>query len=251
MTTEIARIETTNFLALQDGGAIAEAMQANMGAEASLKESDLTRITIPAGGGTSWMIPTLLGDETTKSLEGVLVWQCVRGLLWPSHSPTEGTLPVLCSHDLKVGNLVCDQENVPKDVWDSIQIARRDDGLFDWDKLPQTQWGSGTGGTGKAVKEQRVLFILREQDALPCVVTISPGSLKEWSKFMIEMTKAGIPFYRAVVSLSLEKDKATSGESFSRVVPKLAGVLSSEDGEVIREKFSAPMREVALSSFSG
>lgn len=248
MSTSLAVLDTSNYLALQDGGAIAEAMAANMGEGAALRESDLTRVPIPTGGGTTWMIPGLAGDEPAKTIEGVLVFQTVRGILWPKAEPEEGSLPALVSLDLKTARQVSDQ--LPESFLASIAPAMNDDGTYRWADLPQCQWGSGKDGSGKAAKEQRVLYILRETESLPLVVTIQPGSLKDWQKFIVALTKAGIPYFRAVISLSLEKTTSTGGQPFSRVVPSLVGTLDAETGALIRKQFSEPMRAVAESSFS-
>lgn len=248
MSTALATIDTNNYLALQEGGAVAEAMIANMGEGASLRESDLTRVPIPTGGGTAWEIPGLVEDEHTRTIEGVLVYQCVRGILWPKAEPEEGSLPALVTLDLKTARQIAD--NLPAAFLESIEPAKNEDGTYRWADLPQTQWGSGKDGSGKAAKEQRVLYILRESDPLPLVVTIQPGSLKDWQKFILQLTKAGVPYYRAVISLGLEKTTSAGGQPFSRVVPKLVGVLTSEQGAVIRTQFSEPMRAVAETSFS-
>jgi hypothetical protein len=248
MGTALATIDTGTFLALQDGGAVAEAMAANLGEGAALREGDLTRVTIPTGGSTTWLVPSIMGDEPAKSIDGILVYQCVRGIVWPKAEPEEGSLPALVSHDLKTAHLVSD--NLSDEFVDSIADAQLPSGEYDWNKLPQSQWGSGKDGNGKAAKEQRVLYILREGDPLPLVVVIQPGSLKNWQQFILAMTKAGIPYWRAVISLSLEKTTSKAGQPFSQVVPELKGVLTVEQGAVIREKFTEPMKAVAATSLA-
>lgn len=250
MSTALATIDTSSYLALKEDGAIAEAMAANMGEGVALRESDLTRVPIPTGGGSTWLIPGLTGDEPAKTIEGVLVYQCVRGILWPKAEPEEGSLPALVTFDLKTAKKVSDQ--LSPAFLASIEPARiGDTDLYNWADLPQCQWGSGKDGNGKAAKEQRVLYILRETEPLPLVVTIQPGSLKDWQKFILALTKAGVPYYRAVISLGLEKSTSGGGQPFSRVVPSLVGVLTPEQGTVIRTQFSEPMRAVAETSFSG
>lgn len=249
-STAIAVIKTDGYLALQEGGAIAEAMEANMGADAALRESDLTRVPIPTGGGTMWLVPTIGDDKAVKSIDGILVAMCLRGLLWAGDEPEEGSLPVLVSHDLKTARLVA-AENVDAAMLRAIEPAKMADGRYDWSKLPQNEWGTGKKGHGKAAKEQRVLYVLPADEPLPVVVIIQPGSLKDWQKFVVSLTKAGIPYYRAVVSLTLEKDTAAEGQPFARVVPKLIGTISEAEGKVIRVKFTEPMKAVAACAFAG
>lgn len=248
-STALATVNTNSYVALQDGGEIAEAMAANMGEGAAFKESDLTRVPIPSGGVTTWIVPSITGDKALKSIEGILAYQTTRGLLWAKDTPEEGSLPVLVSHDLKTAQLVA-PDKVDAKFLDRIAVAKLEDGRFDWAKLPQSEWGSGKNGAGKAVKEQRVLYILTEEEPLPWVVVIQPGSLKDWQKFIVSLTRAGIPFYRAVVSLMLEKAVAANGEPYAVVVPKLVGTLTKEQGDQIRSQFAEPMRGVAASAFS-
>lgn len=248
-STALTTVDTNRYLALQDGGEIAEAMAANLGEGASFKESDLTRAPIPTGGGTTWIVPNVTGDKATKTIDGILVYQGPRGLLWAGEESEEGSLPLLVSHDLKTARLLA-AESVDKKMLERIEPAKIGVNTYDWTKLPQNEWGSGKNGSGKACKEQRVLYILTEDEPLPVVVTVQPGSLKGWQQFIMAISKAGIPFYRSVVSLTLEKATAAGGQPYAQVVPKLIGVLSKEQGEVIRSKFTEPMRAVAASAFS-
>lgn len=250
MTTALATVDAGGYLALQSNGEILEAMAANLGEGAALKESDLTRVKTPAGGGTTWSIPSITGEEEAKEIVGVLCFMCVRGLLWRGDEPEEGSLPVLVSGDLKTAKLVIDRADVPEDVLADIDAATGGDGVIDWEKLPQTQYGSGKGGFGKKAKEQRVLYILREQDTLPIVVAINPGSLKGWQRFVVELTKAGIPYWRAVIGLSLDKAKSGGGTTYSEVIPRLVGVLTPEQGKSVYTSVTPMARAAAETSFA-
>src|SRR5690606_10313363 len=91
-------------------------------------------------------------------------------------------------------------------------------------------FGTGKNGSGKRAQEYRVLCILRENDAFPLLIRAKPGSLKNVGDFINKLTAAGIPYFRAVVSLSLEKAQNAGGQPFSRIVPKLVGRLDAEAG---------------------
>ncbi len=260
MGNELAVVDAEkHYLALQEGGAVIEAMNANMGEDSALRESDLTRVTTPSGGGTQWTVPSITGDESTPELVGIIVHQCPRGLLWASEDPEEGALPVLVSHDLKTAKLVW-PDRIDEGMAKAIAPAGNGEIFYnaagselhreyDWAKLPQNEWGTGKKGHGKAVKEQRVLYLLREGDALPLVVNIQPGSLKNWQKFILELSKAGIPFYRAVVRLTLRKEKSVDGQPYSQIVPTLAAVLPPEQGKLILGKLTTAFRDVAAAAF--
>ena len=199
----------------------------------------------PTQGQTKWMIPSLFGEDYVEKIEGILVYQTARGVLWVSDEPVEGTLPVLISDDLKTARRVCAVENVPDEMIPVLEDCHIQGDLFDWTALPYNEWGSGRNGVGKRAKEQRVLFILRKSDPLPLVVVIQPGSLKYWRKFIVELTKAGIPFYRAVISLGLEKAASEDGITYSRIKPSLVGCLSPEDGLSVKKQFSDSLARIA------
>ena len=250
MASELAVIDAANYLALQDGGQIAEAMAANLGEGVQLRESDLTRVSIPSAGGTKWTISSLIEDEVTDAIEGVLVYQTVRGLIWPNDEPQEGTLPAMVSHDLKIGRLVGDRDSIDAKLLQSFECAKIKGGdTYDWQELPQNQWGSAKKGAGKAATEQRVLYILRNKEPLPLVVCVQPGSLKNWRKFILALTKSKVCYWQAVVKLSLEKVKNAEGTSYAQIVPTLVGVLNKEQGAAVKETMSKPMAQVAASAF--
>lgn len=249
MSTALAKVETSGYLALAGGGEVIEAMKANMPPGVGLRESDLTRVKIPTGGSKKWTVPSISGDDVVDELTGILVFQCVRGLVWASDEPQEGTLPVLVTHDLKRAKVV--SEEVPPNMQAVIDEHTGDDGLVNWETLPWTQWGSGKDGIGKRAKEQRVLYLLREQDTLPIIVAVQPGSLKDWQKFMVEISKAGIPYYRAVVRLRLEKETSAGGIAYSKVVPELVGVLEKSQADQVRQSLAGLIEDAAKSAFAG
>jgi len=244
----LAVIDASVFPALRDDSGVSEAMAANL-PDAALRESDLTRVPIPSGGSTTWVIPSITGETTAKTIDGILAVVVPRGVLWPTEEPAEGTLPVLVTHDLKTAHAV-NLEGVDSALLKDVESCRNEDGSYSWLKLPQNEWGSGKGGRGKCCKEQRVIYLLTKEQAMPIVIVVAPGSLKGWQGFLVGLTTAGIPHYRAVVSFGLEADKNPAGIPFARIVPKLVGVLDKDAGEAIRKKFTEPLRGVARFAFS-
>ncbi len=229
MGTALAKVEASNYLALQEGGEIAEAMAANLGDQA-FEESDLTHAKAATAGGKTFIIPSIAGDEMEDTVEGILVHTCRRGLLWPDYDPVPGTRPVLITDDLTWARK---EGDIPE--WMQAELARcydADRNAYDWEKLEYNQWDSGKDGVGKRCTEQRIFFILRKDDPLPIVITAGPGSLKAAKKFIIQLSIAGIAYWRAVVKFTLEPDKNEKGIKFSKVVPELVATLSKVDGEV-------------------
>ena len=242
MGTALAEVKASNYLALQPGSELAEAIKLNLDGGA-LKESDLTRVPTPSQGNTTWVIPSITGDEETKEIVGVLAFICSRGLLWAREGDAkEGERPVLTTYDMSTAYLTGDIPGEIAHVLKQHQIGER---TYNWKTLPYNEFGTAAKGTGKRVKEQRVMFILRENDALPIVVAAGPSSLKNIDKLRLDLAKKAIVFYRAVVKLTLTPDKNSDGTKFSKIVPSLHGVLSSQDGAVVRDTWTTVLQSMA------
>lgn len=87
---ELAVVSRDKFVALRDDSDIAEAMAANIAVGEKIDESVLTRVPTPTGGGTTWVIPGVAGEESAQEIRGILVHHCRRGVLWPASTLTQG-----------------------------------------------------------------------------------------------------------------------------------------------------------------
>jgi len=205
---------------------------------------DLITVKTPSSGGTNWVIETIAGEKTTKSIRGVLVYVQKSGVLWPSFEPDGNGKAVLRTYDFKTATLACDPKDIPDEMFDTLEAHKIADAteiepaLYDWENLPYNQWGSGKNGNGKRCKEQRMLFVLRKDDIHPLLIRTQPGSLKNVTKFLKQIpSTAGVPYFRCEVELTLEKCKAQGGQDFSKIVPKLVGILNKEDGQLIKDSY--------------
>lgn len=190
-----------------------EVIQENLGGQ-TIDPTMLDRVRVPAGGVTTWTVPTLEGDQEIKTIEGILVHFSDPKAYW-KHSMEEtggGTAPDCASDDGITG------------------IAFTADGPGgDCATCPFNQWGSDPkGGKGKACKDMRNLFILREHSILPLVVVAPPTSIQPIRQFMLRLTSAGVKYTSVVIGLSLEKVKNDGGIWYSRIVPSLVRRLPPE-----------------------
>jgi len=248
----VAVIEGSRFLALQEGGAVAEALAANAATGESFNDL-LTRVKMPSGGLTQFIVPTISGEETHKAITGIMAGYVCRGVIWPSETPVQGAQPAFVTFDLSRAEA---KGGATQEMLDLAEPYQLSDGRYDWQKMTGDRtpfgWGTSKSGKGKRAKEQRVLFLLTEIDPMPLVVSIGPGSLKNVRTFMSNLGKSGIPHYRAVVKLTLEKATAASGEPFAKVVLALEGTLSREEGQRIKSGFTdtlhAQARAMAVDS---
>ena len=205
--TSIAKIDEANYPALTNGASQMQVIRDNMGGE-DITPSDLTTIKVPSGGAVTWEIPSVDGDpEATGQLEGILVHVTSRRAYW-ADSDADGP-PDCNSPDCRVG-------------------VGNPGG--DCSKCPQAQFGSsvnddGTPGKGQACSKRKLLFLLREGQLLPDVVSCPPTSLKVLHRWQLQL---GVPYYSFVTRLGLVKHEEGPKRKWSTVVPAKGEALSPE-----------------------
>ncbi len=237
----LAPLASSKFLALRPESGVMEAIQANLGEGGAVEETMLTRVKIPAGGATKWTVETAKGEIVTETIEGILVYFGKGGVLFPSNDPKEGQLPLLRTDDWKTAYQVGeDFGDINPEELKKYEVAP---GVYDWQRLPWNQFGSGREQRGKRCKNYYAMCVLREQDALPLLLRAMPGSLKSFEKFRNSLIAIGMPHFRAVVSIGLEAAKNDAGQKFSRMTFKMTGELSKEEGDVVRKLYTEPLRE--------
>lgn len=192
---------------------VAETIRQNLAGE-EVSAADLTRIKVPSGGATSWSVPTPEGEESAKALEGVLIHVARRRAYWADPTPT-GNPPDCTSADCQTGHGLpggpC--ADCPLNAFGS---AARADGKL---------------GRGKACKESRLLFLLREGQSLPEVVVTPPGSLRITKQYLL---KLGAPYWAVLTRLELERTQNKDGIAFAQIKPSKAGTLAPEIAGQIR-----------------
>lgn len=225
----------------ESGAEFRAMLEENLGGE-GLRPGDLDRIKMPAGGGLAWEVPTIDGEDSVKELEGIIVtWQSPRSYWRESLDDTGGGQPPDCASTQGVFG---DGEYGPGS--DENPSGR-------CDQCPMNEWGSADDGRGKACKEQRLLYLLRENSILPVLVALPPTSIQPLRKFMLRLASEGIPYYAVTTKLGLNR---VSGEKFTYSVadPKLGKRLSPEVAAAAKEygeKLKAMASTVAASVARG
>lgn len=197
-----------------------EAYQANLtGTDANLGVLDLDRIVVPSGGGRSWEVPGLDGPESVQALTGVVLATIPRRSYWEVPMEESGGAPPDCASD--DGEIGRGLYGVGSDIHPTGKCAT----------CPMAQWTPKDNGTGNYMpcKEQRLVIFQREGEILPVVIQAAPTSIAAFKVFNRRLTNRAIPFYRAIVEISLERrDKPIA---HSVMEPRLVGVVSPEAGE--------------------
>lgn len=235
MSTAIStNVKTIEYPALAPNSRQAQIIAANLDGE-PMQEQDLIRVRTPAGGATTWQIDANGNAESTDEIVGLLVAIGKRGVLWPKDDPSD-MRPVLVSNDLLIGYRTSDDVALGDISPAALEKYRIGDRRYDWAALstgPDFGYGAGKGA-GKKVKESRILAILREGETWPILVSVGPGSLRNWLPFQKRLP--AFP-WECVVGLKLTKVKSTGGQPYSQIVPRLVGVISEEQGAVAKKVY--------------
>lgn len=160
----------------------------------------MDRLKVPTGGGTTWQVPTLRGEESAKDITGVILWIRPNRSFWRnSYDETGGGTPPDCSSD------------------DLIEGMGDPGGLCA--RCPFNQWGSlaqlnpkRDDSQGKACRETRLLFLVQPTKRLPLVVIVPPSSLSgkfpgTVQKYLLGLASEGLPPWAVETTLSLHTEK--------------------------------------------
>ena len=241
MSTAIATTgKVIDYPALRADSRQARIIEANTEGE-PMSEMDLVRVRTPLGGATTWSLEVNGNTETTDEIVGLLVAVAKRGVLWPTDDPTEQR-PVIVTNDLIVGYRVSDELGTIDP--EALEKYRVGDRRYDWVALsrsPEFGYGTARSGGAKRVKESRIVAILREGEVWPILVTVGPGSLRNFLPWARRLPSF---HYECVVGLKLQKEKGKAGQPYSAIVPRLVGTISEEQGEFARRLYVDPLKRM-------
>jgi len=194
---------------------IREAVTANLG-DRGMSASDFERIKIPAGGGTAWTLQSLDGEEMVKELSGIIVaWRDTRAYWSVPMEQSEGNMPPDCySMDARTG------------------IGKPGG---DCHACPFAEFGSDPKGDGQACKQVRQLFLVRQENLLPEIVSLPATSLKPARQYFMRLASKAVPCYSLITRIGLEKTKNTQGIVYARAVFASGGRLSPEQATRVKE----------------
>lgn len=124
------------------------------------------RVKIPAGGAVQFELPTDDPDnpDYTRSLVGVLIHNHPACAYWSEGTDDDENNPPVCSSlDGKVGI------GYPGGTCATCELNK---------------YGTSTKGRGKACKNMRVLYLLRNGEYMPLQINLPPTSLKSFQDFV-------------------------------------------------------------------
>ena len=209
----------------------------NLAEGEKLSLADLTKVTVPTGGGLAWMVEKLNGQESIKELTGIILSQALpRALYASTFEESGGQEPAVClSNDSITGHL--NSEALPKGEFPE-RLVKIGNPTGHCENCPFAQWGTklkgdGSFGHGQMCQQRRVLLFLTPETSMPLLVSIPPSGLKNIKHYLVELQSVGLKHWQIVTRIGLMPDKNADGIKFSRPVFILSGVIPQDNWEQI------------------
>jgi len=167
---------------------------------------EFPRVKIPAGGALAFELPNPDDPDdpiASKTIEGVIVYQHNANAYWED-TDGSGSPPDCSSQDGHTGY------GAPGGACAAC---------------PYNQFGSGEGGLGKACKNMRNIYLLRDGDMLPLLISLPPTSLKAFQVYANNIRFAGRALSGVRTQVSLKKQEG-NGNTYSVAVFRMTGTLA-------------------------
>lgn len=209
MANEVA-VANGNFNLVTLEGDIAAAIAEEM---EGLGTVPFDRVKIPSGGGLAFEIPGEDEDnpESATEITGVILYHHPVNAYWAEKFDGANEQPDCSSYDGKMG------------------IVRETGECKSCGDCPFNQFGSGEGGSGKACKNAHRIYILREGNPVPLILSLPPTSLKFMRDYISKrILLKGMRCFQAVTKITLKKERSASGITYSRAAFTFVEKLTPE-----------------------
>ena len=209
MANEIVKSEGNSVVAQYTGGVDLGSILAE---ELDGLNLSFDRIKIPSGGGLAFEVP---GDDpaspdTVKEFKAVILHHHPINCYYKEEY-TGGNNPPDCgSMDGHIG--IDGETGEVKSCAD----------------CPFNKFGSGKNGA-KACKQKRRIYLLREGEQLPIILSLPTGSLSEFSKYVMRLLSKGKKTNSVVTKFTLKKAQNSGGINYSQAVFGVDRELTSEE----------------------
>lgn len=207
MANEIIK-EVTNELVFGDGVDLTTIFAEEMDGLTPTFE----RIRIPAGGGITYEVP---GDDQ-ENTDSVKEFKAVILYHHPIHCYYE--------EEYSGGNNPPDCGSMDGHVGIDVKTGE----IKQCAECPMNKFGSGKNGA-KACKQKRRIYLLREGESLPTLLSLPTGSLGEFSKYVMRLLSKGRKTNAVVTKFSLKKVQNAGGINYSQAVFSVDRVLNDKE----------------------
>lgn len=167
------------------------------------------RVKIPAGGALAFEVPGEDEDnpESANELVGVILHHHPVNAYWENDFSGANDAPDCASIDGKEG------------------VERETGVVKSCANCPYNQFGSD--GQGKACKNSHRVYLLREGNPIPIILTLPPTSIKSMRDYIGKrILVKGLRSYQVITKVTLKKEKNAAGIAYSRAVFSYVDKLS-------------------------
>ena len=170
------------------------------------------RVKIPAGGGLAYELPSEDPEnpDTEKEFSAVILYHHPINSYYKEKFNGSNNPPDCASIDGKIG------------------VESETGECKDCKSCPLAKFGSGENG-GMACKQKRRMYLIREGEMLPMIMTLPTGSLGEFTKYVTRLVTKGMKANHVVTKFTLKRAQNSTGINYSQVVCSVERVLSPEE----------------------
>ena len=210
-------------------GDLAEAVAEEMDGLGSIP---FDRVKIPSGGGLAFELPGDTEEDTESATEliGVILDHNPVNAYWAEKFSGGNEQPDCSSYDGKQG------------------VVRATGEIRSCETCPYNRFGSD--GAGKACKNVHRVYILRENNPVPLVLSLPPTSLKYMRDYIGKrVLLKGFRCWQVLTKITLKKEKSRDGITYSRAVFAFLDKLSPEQAqmaEAMRGIVKATSRQIDI-----
>ena len=219
---ELILNETSGYLNLSNFNINGEFLE-----ELSGLDNEFERIKIPAGGSTIFELPSGNPDEsdTVKEFYAVILYHHPMYIFYSSKYSGSSNPPDCLSTDGITG------------------VGTPGGKCMN---CPNNKFGSGENGS-KACKNKHQMYLLREGEIFPVVLSLPTSSNKEFSRYIKRLLSRGKKSDSVVTKFSLKKAVNKTGISYSQVQFSVARELDTKEVELIKN-YSEQVKSYAQSN---
>jgi hypothetical protein len=196
----------------------------------------LDMVKVPSGGVTMWTIPDIIeGERFDKTIQGIVVLQRTIRSWWKlgfDERGGAGTQPPDCSSQDGIwgvghpdGHPDLVDTDAPEFAYEAFDAngnalsGPKTPTRYACEACPLAQFGSGKNQRGQACRQNRLVFLLTQDSALPIVIKVPPSSLKLVQGFLLRLSGKAIPPHGAVLAFSLRKTQNSGASTTRRSFP--------------------------------
>jgi hypothetical protein len=195
-------------------------MAAMMAEELDGLDAGFERIKIPSAGSTVFEVPNEDGEsDAVKEFSAVILFH---------H-------PLFAYYKSKYTG-----GNNPPDCGSFDGVSGEGDPGGACKSCPLNQFGTGENGS-KACKNRRRIYVLREGEIFPLLLSLPTGSLKEFTKYIKRLLSKGRKSNAVVTRFSLQKATNSGGLAYSQAQFAVDRPLTPEEHALI-EKMSEQVK---------